>query len=79
MRVNKNNSATIRFGLAIRQRRQEMSISQEDLAERAGLHRTYISDIERGSRNPSLESIERLAKALEIKISTLFADYRFEE
>jgi transcriptional regulator with XRE-family HTH domain len=77
--VNKNNSSATRFGLAIRQRRHELAISQEELAERSDLHRTYISDIERGSRNPSLESIERLAKALEIKISTLFANYGFEE
>jgi transcriptional regulator with XRE-family HTH domain len=77
--VNKNNSSATRFGLAIRQRRHELAISQEELAEKSDLHRTYISDIERGSRNPSLESIERLAKALEIKISTLFANYSFEE
>ena len=67
-----------RFGLAIKQRRGELGISQEELAFRSGLHRTYISDIERGSRNPSLENIEKLAKALEISISTLFANYGIE-
>lgn len=67
-----------RFGLGIKQRRVELGISQEELAFRSGLHRTYISDIERGSRNPSLENIEKLAKALEISISTLFANYGIE-
>lgn len=67
-----------RFGLAIRQRRHELGISQEELSFRAGLHRTYVSDIERGSRNPSLENIEKLAKALDISVSTLFANYGIE-
>lgn len=68
-----------RFGLAIRQRRHELGISQEELAFRSELHRTYISDIERGSRNPSLKNIEKLAKALDISISTLFTSYGIEE
>jgi transcriptional regulator with XRE-family HTH domain len=67
-----------RFGKAIRRRRRELDISQELLAERAGLHRTYISSIERGKLNPSLENIEKLAKALEISISALFANYGIE-
>lgn len=49
-----------------------MGISQEKLAERADLHRTYVSDVERGARNISLESIVRLAEALEVSTSTLF-------
>jgi CheY-like chemotaxis protein len=60
------------FGVAIKNKRSEMGISQEELADRAGLHRTYISDIERGARNPSLESIEKLASALEISLPVLF-------
>jgi CheY-like chemotaxis protein len=62
----------LRLGIAIRNKRSEMGISQEELADRAGLHRTYISDIERGARNPSLESIDRLARALEISLPVLF-------
>lgn len=64
-----------RFGLAIKERRQELGISQEELAERASLHRTYVSDIERGTRNVSIENIAKLAKALNISISALFANY----
>src|ERR1700760_1080977 len=60
------------FGAAIRTKRAELHISQEELADRAGLHRTYISDVERGARNLSLESIEKLAGALELSICRLF-------
>jgi two-component system, response regulator len=65
------------FGAAVRLHRGQLGISQEELAGRAGLHRTYISDVERGARNVSLESIHRLADALEIPLSTLFS--RLEE
>lgn len=68
----------MRFGLAIKRRRQEIGLSQEALAEQAGLHRTYIGDIERGARNVSLENIEKLAKALQVSISDLFAKYGVE-
>ena len=49
-----------------------MGISQEVLAERAELHRTYVSDVERGARNLSLESITRMARALNIPVAELF-------
>ena len=61
----------VRFGNAIRKRRIELHLSQEDFAEQAGLHRTYISDLERGRRNISLENIEKLAKALRLSMSDL--------
>lgn len=61
------------FGAAVRLRRDHLGISQEELAGRAGLHRTYISDVERGARNVSLESIHRLADALQVPVSLLFA------
>ena len=67
-----------RFGAAVQKRRYELGISQEALAERAGLHRTYIGDIERGGRNVSLENIQKLATALDIAISDLFAIYSVE-
>lgn len=53
-----------KFGDKMRQIRKQKKISQEELAFRAGLHRTYISDVERGHRNVSLENIEKIAKAL---------------
>ncbi len=62
-----------RFGTAVRSRRKRLGISQEELAGRAGLHRTYVADIERGARNLSLANIEKLAKALETSIPILFA------
>jgi two-component system, response regulator len=59
------------FGTSVKSWRGRRGISQEELAGRAGLHRTYISDVERGVRNVSLESIEKLARALEIPVETL--------
>jgi CheY-like chemotaxis protein len=61
------------LGMAIRTQRTALGISQEELAYRAGLHRTYVSDLERGARNPSIESIEKLAGALQSSVSKLFA------
>jgi two-component system, response regulator len=71
------NDVKKHFGAAVRLRRDHLGISQEELAGRAGLHRTYISDVERGARNVSLASINRLAIALELPLSVLFA--RLEE
>lgn len=53
-----------RFGERVRQKRQELGISQEELAFRSGLHRTYVGSVERGERNLSLENIVIFAKAL---------------
>ncbi len=60
------------LGVAIKTERSALGLSQEQLAERAGLHRTYVSDVERGARNPSIATVERLADALELPISVLF-------
>src|SRR5580658_9396940 len=60
------------FGNAVKTWRSRLCISQEELGGRAGLHRTYISDMERGARNVSLISIEKLARALEISTAALF-------
>ncbi len=61
------------FASAVRSERSRRGWSQEDLAERAGLHRTYISEVERGLRNLSLDNIGRIANALEVTPSALFA------
>jgi len=68
-----------RFGRAVRKRRQELGLSQEELADRAGIHRTYVGDVERGERNIALQNIEKLAKALDVPISTLFKEYGVED
>jgi|TARA_B100001964_G_scaffold240081_1_gene309091 transcriptional regulator with XRE-family HTH domain len=60
------------FGNKVKQFRLELGISQEELAFRSGLHRTYISDLERGNRNVSLETIQKIANALNISIDKLF-------
>jgi CheY-like chemotaxis protein len=60
------------LGAAIKSERSVLGISQEELADRAGLHRTYVSDLERGARNPSIGSVEKLARALQISVSRLF-------
>ena len=59
-------------GLLIKGQRQALGFSQEELAYRSGLHRTYITDIERGTRNLSIESMRKLTNALGISISGLF-------
>jgi CheY-like chemotaxis protein/DNA-binding XRE family transcriptional regulator len=60
------------FGAAVRFLRKGLGISQEELAGRAGLHRTYVADVERGARNLSLASIEKLAQALGVSLPALF-------
>jgi transcriptional regulator with XRE-family HTH domain len=59
------------FGDAIRSERQKLGLSQEELAFRCGLHRTYIGSVERGERNISLENIVKIAETCGISTSTL--------
>ena len=59
------------FGEIIRTRRRELGMSQEVLGFRSGLHRTYISEIERGLKSPSLRALLAIADALETNASTL--------
>lgn len=63
-----------RFGEQIRAHRQSVGLSQEGLADRAGLHRTYVGSVERGERNVSLDNILAIADALEISPDVLFVD-----
>ncbi len=65
------------FGLNVRKRRESLDLTQLETAERADLDPTYISGIERGVRNPSLISIARVAKALDLTVSELCAGVRF--
>jgi len=66
-------SLRIELGLALRQRRVAIGVSQERLGELSGLDRTYISGIERGVRNPTIDSLSRIAEALECELSELLA------
>ena len=77
--MKRNQDIKFKFGLAIRKRRLELNISQEELADRASMHRTYVGDIERGKRNVSLVNIEKLANALNISISNLFTEYDLKD
>lgn len=61
------------LGNVIRDVRADRRISQEELGLRTGVHRNYIGGIERGERNPSVNTIATLADALELELSELFA------
>jgi transcriptional regulator with XRE-family HTH domain len=60
-----------RLARNVKKARDERGWSQEELADQAGLHRTYVSGIERKVRNPTIEIVERLAKALKVSASAL--------
>ncbi|WP_027088577.1 helix-turn-helix domain-containing protein [Thomasclavelia saccharogumia] len=62
----------IRFGHRVKEIRVKQNISQEELAFRCGLSKNYISDVERGTRNISLRSIEKIADGFAISIKELF-------
>ncbi|HBI57696.1 MAG: helix-turn-helix transcriptional regulator [Duncaniella sp.] len=60
------------FGITVQTLRKGLGLSQEELAYRAGFHRTYIGMIERAERNITLSNLKRLADALEVEIKDLF-------
>ena len=62
----------IKFGQKVREERIKLGLSQEELAGRARMHRTYIGMIERAEKNITLENIEKIAKALRINIADFF-------
>jgi len=63
-----------RVGLNVKHLRQNLGLSQEDLAFECGLHRTYVSGVERGVRNPTVLVLERIAKALRTPSGRLLDD-----
>ena len=68
MRMNDSNlSARQIFARNIRLARKVLGMSQEDMAEASGLHRTYVGDVERGERNISIDNMEKMAKAVKRK------------
>ena len=60
-----------RLGRNLRRLREAKGWSQEAFADEAGIHRTYVSDIERGARNPTITVVERLAKPFEVTVAEL--------
>lgn len=79
--VEKNDEEIwlIAFGDAISDRREWLNMTQQELADEADVHRTYLSDIERGRRNVTVTTLKRIATALRLKTSELIkkADERF--
>ena len=65
----------IKFGNKVRKERAKLGLSQEKLATKAGVHRTYIGMIERAEKNITLENIEKVAKALSLKLSDFFSGF----
>lgn len=69
--MNSKEKILIKFGSNVQKFRKDMGISQEELASRSGLHRTYIGMIERAEKNITLANIDKIANALNIDISKL--------
>jgi transcriptional regulator with XRE-family HTH domain len=67
-------SARLVFAKNLRRLRQAQGLSQEELAERAGLHRTYLSSVERGLRNISIDNMAQLARALHVPLVSLLTE-----
>ena len=75
-KVSGRDPLLVTFGLAIQKRRREMGISQEEAASRAGVHRTYFADIERGVRNVGIKNVVAIARGLDISPSELLKKIR---
>lgn len=72
--MDTSNNELAALGQNIRRARRALNISQEELAFRSGLHRTYLSDIERGARNPSFASLLAIARGLGSTVSEITRD-----
>ena len=72
--MNREQRLQIAFGKAVRKFRADSRVSQESLAGRAGLNRTYLGDVERGERNVSVVNMHKIAKALGVKLSALIVE-----
>ena len=72
--ASKRRPARERFGIALRQARLRLEISQEELAARAGMHRTYVGQVESGQRNVAIDNLEKLADAVGVPLSEMLAE-----
>ena len=68
-----------KIGQRIKELRKELQLSQEALAYKAEVDRTYVTDVENGRRNVSVEILERIIKALDVSISEFFSSKRFSK
>jgi transcriptional regulator with XRE-family HTH domain len=68
-------SILVQFGNKVRKERLKRNLSQEELAARAGLHRTYIGMVERAEKNITLKNVEKICSALNLKIPDFFRDF----
>lgn len=69
--TGRQRSARVVFAENLRKARKELGLSQEELAELSGLHRTYVGSVERGERNVSIDNMELLARAVECTLPSL--------
>lgn len=72
----RRNSVLSEFAKRVRQRRHDLDLTQEQLAELSDFHVNFIGGIERGTRNPSLTSLVKLAQALELPLEELISNLR---
>lgn len=72
MAMKSDHDFAVELGSILRHRREMMYISQGELAEMSGFHRSYISDVERGSRNVAVRNLRRICEVLEFPLSALF-------
>jgi transcriptional regulator with XRE-family HTH domain len=72
----KYRSLVRKFGLEVQRRRSGLKLSQEEFADLAGLHRTYVSGLERGVRNPTLDVVLGIARALDAEPADLMPTFR---
>jgi len=75
-KADNRDPVLVAFGLAIQKRRREMGISQEEAASRAGIHRTYFADVERGARNVGIKNVVAIARGLDVTPSDLLKKVR---
>lgn len=66
------NKINLIFGERVAELRRKQHLSQEELADKCGIHRTYIGSIERGEKSPTLNTIEKIATGLNVQITDLF-------
>lgn len=73
--MGRKNRDCVRFGDVVRKARADAGLSQEELADRAGLDRSYVGGVERGERNPTLIVVVKISKGLGLSVPQLFARF----